>query len=273
MTYRIIALDLDGTLLDRQKKILPESLTALALARQQGVKVVIVTGRHHSAIHPFYQALDLDTPAICCNGTYLYDYQNKQTSQANPLTATQAKSVLTLLGEYGIHGLMYADDGMLYQEPTGHVIRTQAWGETLPPHQRPTFVHVDSLLNAADRVQNIWKFALSHSDTQALDNFANRVMDEFGLTCEWSWQDQVDVAQSGNNKGKLLREWVTSQGHAMSDVVAFGDNFNDISMLEAAGLGVAMGNSDDAVKAHADLVIGHNEEPAIAQLIRQRVLQ
>lgn len=181
--------------------------------------------------------------------------------------------MLTLLGEYGIHGLMYADDGMLYQEPTGHVVRTQAWGETLPPHQRPTFVHVGSLLNAADRVQNIWKFALSHSDTQALDNFANRVMDEFGLACEWSWQDQVDVAQSGNNKGKLLREWVTSQGHAMSDVVAFGDNFNDISMLEAAGLGVAMGNSDDAVKAHADLVIGHNEEPAIAQLIRQRVLQ
>lgn len=57
----------------------------------------------------------------------------------------------------------------------------------------------------------------------------------------------------------------------MSDVLDFGDNFNDISMLEATGLGVAMGNSDDAVKAHADLVIGHNEEPSIAQLIRQRV--
>ncbi len=90
MTYGIIALDLDGTLLDKQKKILPESLAALAHARQQGVKVVIATGRHHSAIHPFYQALDPDTPAICCNGTYLYDYQHKQTSQANPLTAAQA---------------------------------------------------------------------------------------------------------------------------------------------------------------------------------------
>ncbi|MGK2946917.1 MAG: pyridoxal phosphatase [Candidatus Malihini olakiniferum] len=273
MTYHIIALDLDGTLLDRQKKILPESLITLALARQQGAKVIIVTGRHHSAIHPFYQALNLDTPAICCNGTYLYDYQKKQTSKANPLTAAQAKSVLTLLGEYGIHGLIYADDGMLYQEQTGHVIRTQAWGETLPLHQRPTFLHADNLFNAADQVKNIWKFALSHTDTQALNNFAQQVMDEFSLTCEWSCQDQIDVVQSGNNKGKLLREWVTSQGYAMNEVLAFGDNFNDISMLKYSGLGIAMGNSDDAVKKHADLVIGQNEEPSIAQFIRQRVLQ
>ncbi|MEY0747171.1 HAD-IIB family hydrolase, partial [Escherichia coli] len=55
MSYRVIALDLDGTLLDHQKKILPESLPALQEARRQGVKVIIVTGRHHVAIHPFYQ--------------------------------------------------------------------------------------------------------------------------------------------------------------------------------------------------------------------------
>ncbi|MEI7251174.1 HAD-IIB family hydrolase, partial [Pectobacterium versatile] len=87
MTYRVIALDLDGTLLNQQKKILPESLSALALARQQGIKVMIVTGRHHSAIHPFYQGLQLDTPAICCNGTYVYDYQQGQASHTNPLSA------------------------------------------------------------------------------------------------------------------------------------------------------------------------------------------
>lgn len=272
MTYRIIALDLDGTLLDKQKKILPESLEALALAQQQGIKVLIVTGRHHSAIHPFYQALKLDTPAICCNGSYWYDFQTQQALQANPLHAEQAKSVLTLLDQYAIHGLMYADDAMLYREPTGHVTRTQAWGETLPPHQRPVFLQVESLFAAADAAHNIWKFALSHSDTPALNAFAQRVTDELGLTCEWSWQDQIDVAQAGNNKGKLLTQWVTGQGYAMSEVLAFGDNFNDISMLQAAGLGVAMGNSDDEVKAQADLVIGDNEKPSIAQLIRQKLL-
>jgi len=74
MTSRVIALDLDGTLLTPTKTILPESLEALARARQAGYKILIVTGRHHVAIHPFYQALALDTPAICCNGTYLYEW-------------------------------------------------------------------------------------------------------------------------------------------------------------------------------------------------------
>ncbi|MBJ7221624.1 MULTISPECIES: pyridoxal phosphatase [unclassified Brenneria] len=272
MTYRVIALDLDGTLLDRQKKILPESLTALALARQQGIKIVIVTGRHHSAIHPFYQALQLDTPAICCNGTYVYDYRSGQASHANPLTADQAKRVLSLLQEFDIHGLMYADDAMYYQNPTGHVIRTQAWASTLPELQRPLFKQVEDLVLQTDDALSIWKFATSHADIPTLNNFSRVVEQQLGLACEWSWQDQVDIAQTGNSKGKLLQQWVEEQGISMKEVVAFGDNFNDLSMLEGAGLGVAMGNSADEIKARADLVIGHHEQPGIAEVIRTRVL-
>ncbi|MCV9877993.1 pyridoxal phosphatase [Brenneria izbisi] len=272
MTYRVIALDLDGTLLTQQKKILPESLTALALARQQGIKVVIVTGRHHSAIHPFYQALQLDTPAICCNGTYVYDYLTGKTSHANPLSVDQAKSVLNMLQTFDIHGLMYADDAMYYQYPTGHVIRTQAWASTLPALQRPSFQQVADLMRQTDESVAIWKFATSHADIPTLNDFAGAVETQLGLACEWSWQDQVDIAQTGNSKGKLLQQWLSEQGISMKEVVAFGDNFNDISMLEGAGLGVAMGNSADEIKARADLVIGDNEGPGIAEVIRTRVL-
>jgi len=65
---------------------------------------------------------------------------------------------------------------------------------------------------------------------------------------------------------------VASQGLSMQDVLAFGDNYNDLSMLEQAGLGVAMGNADDAIKARARKVIGTNLEPGIAQVIYQEVL-
>ncbi|RVR87125.1 HAD hydrolase family protein, partial [Citrobacter freundii] len=74
------------------------------------------------------------------------------------------------------------------------------------------------------------------------------------------------------SKGMRLQQWVESQGLSMKDVVAFGDNFNDLSMLESAGLGVAMGNSADAIKQRADLVITDNEQPGIAAVIRQHVL-
>ena len=272
MTYRIIALDLDGTLLDSKKRILPESLSALAQARAEGVKVVVVTGRHHVAIHPFYQALEIDTPAICCNGTYIYDYHAKKVLDSNPLRPQQAVQVLQLLEQTHIHGLMYVDDAMLYQHTNGHVVRSLNWAESLPPAQRPTLLHVDSLFDAAHSANAIWKFATSHADINQLKAFATMVEDEMGLACEWSWHDQVDIARKGNSKGKRLTQYVESQGGSMRDVIAFGDNYNDISMLEAAGTGVAMGNADDAVKARANVVIGDNTTDSIAQYIYTHLL-
>ncbi|EBY9652558.1 pyridoxal phosphatase [Salmonella enterica subsp. enterica serovar Teko] len=269
MNYQVIALDLDGTLLTPGKKILPESLTALENARKSGAKVVIVTGRHFVAIHPLYQSLRLDTPAICCNGALLYDYQEKKVLESDPLQAEQASQLISLLDSYNVHSLMYADDAMFYQEPTGHIIRTENWAKSLPESQRPIFKQVPSLSEASQNVDAIWKFALTDSDTEKLHSFGQIVERELGLACEWSWHDQVDIAQAGNSKGKRLAQWAESQGLSMDQVIAFGDNFNDLSMLKSAGLGVAMGNAVDEVKACADLVIGNNAEAGIADVVNQ----
>ncbi len=272
MTSRVIALDLDGTLLTPTKTLLPSSLQALARAREAGFTPIIVTGRHHVAIHPFYQALALDTPAICCNGTYLYDYQAKKVLEADPLPVAQALQLIDMLNEHQVHALMYVDNEMVYETPTGHVLRTRNWAQSLPPEQRPVFTQVDSLAQTAREVNAIWKFALTDENSAKLNAFALEVEQQLGLECERSWHDQVDIARQGNSKGKRLAQWVASQGLSMEDVVAFGDNFNDISMLQAAGIGVAMGNAADEMKAHADVVIGDNTTDTIAEFIYTRLL-
>ncbi len=272
MTSRVIALDLDGTLLTPTKTLLPSSLQALARAREAGFTPIIVTGRHHVAIHPFYQALALDTPAICCNGTYLYDYQAKKVIEADPLPVDQALQLIDMLNEHKVHALMYVDDAMVYETPTGHVLRTLNWAQSLPPEQRPVFTQVDSLAQTAREVNAVWKFALTDEDSAKLNAFALEVEQQLGLECERSWHDQIDIARQGNSKGKRLAQWVASQGLSMQDVVAFGDNFNDISMLQAAGIGVAMGNAADEVKAHANVVIGDNTTDTIAEFIYTHLL-
>ena len=272
MTSRVIALDLDGTLLTPTKTLLPSSLQALARAREAGFTPIIVTGRHHVAIHPFYQALALDTPAICCNGTYLYDYQAKKVIEADPLPVDQALQLIDMLNEHKVHALMYIDDAMVYETPTGHVLRTLNWAQSLPPEQRPVFTQVDSLAQTAREVNAVWKFALTDEDSAKLNTFALEVEQQLGLECERSWHDQIDIARQGNSKGKRLAQWVASQGLSMQDVVAFGDNFNDISMLQAAGIGVAMGNAADEVKAHANVVIGDNTTDTIAEFIYTHLL-
>ncbi|MFV0549270.1 MAG: pyridoxal phosphatase [Limnobaculum xujianqingii] len=273
MKYQIIALDLDGTLLNSHKQILQESLDTLAFARQQGVKVVIVTGRHHVAIHPFYQALQLDTPAICCNGTYTYHYQKQQVLSGTPLTKSQATRVAQLLRNHPIQSLMYIDNAMTFEQKDDSIDRWYAWAARLPENQRPNMLHVDKFETAIDQANNVWKFATSSDDEDALSHFSNLVEKELGLACERSWHNQIDLAQQGNSKGNRLREWVEFQGISMNNVIAFGDNLNDVSMLSQAGLGVAMGNSSDEVKMHANLVAGENDTPTIANIIRERVLQ
>lgn len=272
MTSRVIALDLDGTLLTSNKTILPASLEALSKAKEAGYQILIVTGRHHVAIHPFYQALALDTPAICCNGTYLYDYQTKKVIESDPMPVEKAHALVQMLKENDIHGLMYVDNTMMYEQATGHVVRTLNWAQKLPEAQRPSFTQVPSLVEAAKEVHAVWKFALTDENTEKLNGFATQAAQALDLECEWSWHDQVDIARKGNSKGYRLTRWVESQGLSMKDVVAFGDNFNDISMLEAAGTGVAMGNAADEVKARANVVIGENSENSIADFIYTHLL-
>ncbi|OTA21536.1 Cof family protein/peptidyl-prolyl cis-trans isomerase, cyclophilin type [Xenorhabdus beddingii] len=271
MSYRVIALDLDGTLLDPQKRILPESLAALNEARQSGIKILIVTGRHHVAIHPFYQALQLDTPAICCNGTYSYDYPAKRILASDPLSIQEAMQTLSYLQGTEIEHLMYVDNAILY-EFQHTVARTLAWSDSLPEHQRPNIRQVSHFQDALQEVSAIWKFATSSSNLGKLREISEQIAENVGLECEWSWFDQVDITKKGNNKGMRLQQWVESQGMSMKEVIAFGDNYNDLSMLETAGLGVAMGNGVDAVKERADIVTRDNTHPGIAEVIRKYVL-
>ncbi|MDR0806300.1 MAG: pyridoxal phosphatase [Enterobacteriaceae bacterium] len=272
MKYQIIALDLDGTLLNPQKQILPESLEVLAQARQQGIKVVLVTGRHHGAILPFYHALQLDTPAICCNGTYTYHYQTQRVLSGTPLTKSQSIRIAQLLRDHPIHSLLYLDDAMIFEQWDDSIRRWRAWADRQPETQRPNILPVDKFETAINNAENVWKFATSSEDDDVLNHFSALVEKELGLACERSWHNQIDLAQQGNSKGNRLREWVESQGISMQNVIAFGDNLNDVSMLTQAGLGVAMGNSSDEVKNHADLVIGEHDAPVIAETIQEYVL-
>ena len=187
-------------------------------------------------------------------------------------TYMRQTALIALLAENRIHGLMYVDDTMMYEQPMGHITRTLNWAQSLPEAQRPSFTQVPSLANAAREVKAVWKFALADADTERLQRVTDVVADRLDLACEWSWHDQVDIARKGNSKGYRLARWVESQGLSMQDVVAFGDNYNDISMLEAAGTGVAMGNADDAVKARAKVVIGDNTENSIADFIYKQLL-
>ncbi len=272
MSYRVVALDLDGTLLDSSLAIRSDSAKAIAEARREGIAVMLVTGRHHTVTEPYHRELGLETPAICCNGTYLYDFGAKRACLGNPLSRTQALLLLRRVREIRLHALMYVEDAMTFERMEPHLARMVAWAERFPPDERPVMRRIASFEDEAIHARTIWKFVLTHPSCELLRAAVVGIEHDMGLSCEWTDINRVDVAQSGNSKGALLARWLESQAIAAAQVVAFGDNFNDISMLRFAGLGVAMGNSDPAVQRSADWVAGTHDSSAIAETLRRFVL-
>ncbi|CAH6862862.1 HAD family hydrolase [Vibrio chagasii] len=228
--YQVLALDLDGTVLTDDHTIHPEVKKAIQEAKQH-CHVMIVTGRHHTAARPYYYELGLDTPIICCNGTYVYDYQTETVLTQNAIEHEHALTFIDLAQEHKLKMVMYITDAMTYSNynPFAYMLALEEWAEQAP-----------------------W------------------VKDHFNG--ERSWSNRIDFAAKGNSKGLRLAEYVNELGFKPSQVIAVGDNHNDISMLQYAGLGVAMFNADDTVKSNAQVVCKtDNNQDGLAHLIREQI--
>lgn len=263
---RLIAMDLDGTALDADGKIRPATSAAVRAAVGRGIDVVLVTGRHHGATLPFHHELGLQTPAICCNGTYVYDFAARRALLANPMSRDEAWRMLELCRRHGVHCLVYVDDVIAFETVNAHMRRFEIWTATLPADLRPQLRLVERFEEVIDGARQIWKFVVSHDDAAVLEGWmAAAAGDDYNV--EASWYNRIDVTRAGSSKGRRLVEWAAARGVAPAEILAFGDNYNDLSMLTSVGLGMAMGNAEPAVKAAARQVIGSNESDAIGETI------
>lgn len=272
MAYQAVAFDMDGTLLNRDRVILPETMDVLHQIQSRGIKIILVTGRHHSVVYPYYYQLGLTTPAICCNGSYLYDFQKQHAFAANPMSKNQAKSLLQLVNQYGVHTLIYTDDLMNYEVLDDHLQGLFQWIDSLPEALRPEIRQVNSFIDTIDHAKAIYKFATSSHDISTLKAFSHAIEACGDFECEWSWVNRADIALKGNSKGNGLKAWSVAENIPLNNIVAFGDSYNDITMLQNAGLGIAMGNADKAVQKYADQVIGDNNHPSIAETLTELFL-
>jgi Cof subfamily protein (haloacid dehalogenase superfamily) len=269
MRFKIIALDLDGTALDSREAIRPRTKAAVAAALAQGVEVALVTGRHHVATRPYHLELGLKTPALCCNGAYVYDFVAEAALAGDALSERQARRLLQECRASGVHAMIYTDQAMTFERDNAHLRRLMAWAATYPVAIRPDIRQVESFDRVINEARVIWKFVVSHDDVGVLAEWHARMQDNPDVSAEYSWTNRLDIVRSGNSKGRRLVEWAGSRGVTPAEILAFGDNRNDLSMIEAAGLGVAMGNGDEAAKRAAVLVIGDNDSNALGEAIER----
>jgi Cof subfamily protein (haloacid dehalogenase superfamily) len=270
--YQVLALDLDGTVLNSEHGIHADVKAAIIEAKDI-CHVILVTGRHHTAARPYYEDLKLNTPAICCNGTYVYDYHNHKILAENSIAKENAKKFLAIANEYKMNLVLYVTHSMVYSrcQPVDYMRNLECWANTFDVGRKPSIRKIDSFAAEIDEAEYVWKFVIEGeaeciAEIEALDfvreNFSG----------ERSWSNRVDFSNKGNAKGTRLSEYLEQHGFKPKDVMAVGDNHNDISMIKLAGLGVAMQNADDKVKQAADVICEtDNNQGGLARLIREQL--
>jgi Cof subfamily protein (haloacid dehalogenase superfamily) len=242
--YRLLALDLDGTLLNDHSEISETNAAWIKHAMEAGVTVCVSTGRGFVGALPFAEQLGLDTPMITVNGGEIW----LKPHTLHRRILLEAEKIMKL------HALAEQYDIWFWAYTPEEVYNRERW--------------------AGDTYARKWlKFGYYSENTSKLDAILKEIMTWDGLEITNSSPFNIEINPAGVSKASALEEVCRIRGYEMSEVVAVGDSLNDIAAIRASGLGVAMGNAQDIVKAAANVVTGSNMENGVAQVIQNYVLR
>jgi Cof subfamily protein (haloacid dehalogenase superfamily) len=280
--YRILALDVDGTLLDPDGTLRPRTAAAVARAARAGIQPVLCTGRRYRRALPIAQALDIDVPIVCNSGAIVKDPRDHRTLWRADFDRELADDVLELFVRHNHPAVAFTDrcpddfDFIIAAFPTGREYfddyvgqnREHALIDPSPVASEPLRRGDDPLFHVCAIGTVDEMLAMQGAATGKLmgrvQTFVQRSPRYLGTMCEFLRRD----ASKWTAILRLAQLW----GVEPEAICAVGDDVNDIPMIQNAGLGVAMGHARAEVRTVADLVTGDHEEDGVAMLVDQVLL-
>jgi Cof subfamily protein (haloacid dehalogenase superfamily) len=258
---KVIATDLDGTLLGRDGRLSPRNQKALQTARELGVLTVAVTARAPRAVYRIPELAPVLDAAICSNGAVVYDTATQTADLRHPIPLPVARELHKRMRE--------ALPDAVFAVETGDRRLTQSTFHQLGVHLNDPWVFLDpgaDLIGAADAVAEL-VVRVPDSTGEAMYE-ATRHIDLPGVRL-WHWGSfpEIECTAAEATKGAALAAWCAERGADAADVVAFGDMPNDVTMLAWAGRSFAMGGAHPDAIAAATARTGPAAEDGVAQAV------
>ncbi len=262
---KYIICDLDRTLLNNARSMSPEQAAYIRELRQRkGIRFGFASGRARTALKPLAERiglLDACDVFISNNGVDIYDLQNNVSTQMDMLEVEDVQTLLDLFQGYGFINVIFHNTGKLYalyetQRIQGIVKMNGYTGwhdprkESFGPTARVT------LIFEQERLEEVQKIL---ANTELPDH----------ITSIQSDLDVMDLSHKGVSKAKAIKAYISQFGDSMDQVMVFGDSANDMAMMQAAGIAVAMENATEEVKAIADYVTEKsNDEDGVMHFLK-----
>ena len=255
---KLVALDMDGTLLTDDKKITPKTKECLSVLTDKGISVVIITGRSYEALKPYKEELGLDTPVICYNGSQIVDGKTGRVIKNYLLPDKSSRYIIDFARKHNIHVQAYKE-GVLYFE------KRRPESDMYESH-----VNLNGLIVDFDSMDPLGFTKMMYvGDHENLRKAMAEIEAAIGSSTSimFSNTEFLEFMLKGVSKGKALHMLLSDMHITPDKVIAFGDGDNDVSLIQAAGTGVAMGNASPAVKEAADITAPSNNEDGIAAVL------
>lgn len=263
--YKMIAIDLDGTLLTDDLLISPGTAAAIRKAIEMGAVVTIATGRMFSSARLIAQQLGITAPLITYQGAMIKAANDAEVLYERSVSPVIAKSLIEIAHQKNIHLQVYQDD-ILYGAAETDKLVAYAKAVNVP------YVIEPDLMKLAPKGFTKLLFI---DEPGTLDGLQKELQLVFGESAyiEKSKTNYLEVTHPKANKGNALLFLANELGIDRSEVIGIGDNHNDFELIKAAGFGIAMGNAVQAVKDIADYTTLTNNDEGVRHAIDQFILE
>lgn len=266
MKIKLIATDLDDTLLRNDLTLSERVIHAIRQAKEQGVYVTFATGRMPSAARPYAEQLGLDVPIITYNGALIQESISHKVLYRKVIPVELAREVIAFLLNERAHVHMYREDRVFVQ-------KMNEWSESYGQKTRVKVEEADLLELLQEEKEGVENIIILGPPEQLADlqeKLKERFLNKLHLTSSKPYFLELNHPEV--NKGETLLNFAKGLGIKQEEIMAIGDSLNDIEMIKVAGLGVAMGNARQEVKDAAKVVTATNEEDGVAVAIEKYVL-
>ncbi len=260
---KLVVSDVDGTLVDKRKRLTPATIAAVADLREAGVAFTIISARPRSGMMPIADALALERPMGAFNGGTVFTRDGAILFQQR-LAPDVARQVLDLARGVAVDTWVFADDQWHASDPQG----AHTASERITSNQEPV-AFTDLNGRAADKITFV------SDDEPLLEDLTARMRAALGdlATIVQSQPYYLDVTAPVANKGDGVARLADAFGVALADTIAIGDQANDLAMFARAGRSIAMGQGPQAVRDAADAVTLANDQDGVAHAITHLILE
>jgi Cof subfamily protein (haloacid dehalogenase superfamily) len=261
---KLIIADLDGTLVEK-KQVSDQTKKTLKKLKEQGYLFTIATGRHMVATKELAEILEIDLPVICGNGAIIYDYKKDEIINQEVLDPKTVESIMDLCFDHKVSFLMYT---------TKYVVATEEAKDKIHAQIGYFDTHVVKKEQLKDYIDiGVFKILAIDEHHEKLMHIKKELSYLNDIHMVQSRPIFLDIGHKDTNKGNTIKHLAKLLDVNIEDVLAIGDQENDITMIQTAGIGVAMGNGHIELKRVADEITDTYEQDGFTKAIEKHIFK